>query len=983
MPSHNGQTKKRSNRGASTLAFAATFSLWSCALGIAHGAEPAPAPTTASPAAPASLRERVDQLIEANQVVPLAPLAADAEWLRRISLDLIGRIPSTAEARQFLDDPAPNKREAAVDRLLASPEHARHMATVFDVTLMERRPEKYVSVAEWQKFLLDSFLVNKPYDQLAREILAADSVDPAKRPASRFLLDREAEGNVLARDVGRMFFGMDLQCAQCHDHPSISDYYQADFQGLYAFFNRALLFTEKPEKDKDGKDKKPLTYLAEKADGDVAYQSVFDASRKGTALPKIPFGQSIAEPSYPKGQEYTVAPAKDVRPVPKYSRLAQLSGAVTSGDNPAFRRAIVNRLWAQLMGRGLVEPVDLHNDGNPPTHPAVLALLAAEFPVMKFDIRAMLRELALSRTYARSLDLPPEIDQRGAELAAQLATLTAARDQAEAAKQKSQAAATEALAVVTKARMAATPVADELAKAQGAVAAAKKSLEASTAIVAAAQASLPGKQDAARLVAEASARTQETAQKLAGDKALVDAAAKIKVRADQLTKEVADLQKSLTDNQAIVKTATDELAAQQPLVGPFEAKYAPLQKELAAAVEVSKAADVRLRADASAALDAAERLAEAQAVVAVHNASASVATARDGAANAAAELAAARAAVTAFDSEMTAANQSLVTAQQTMSSATQAMEVTLQQQAEKKSVLEAVTDALAKTEIAVQKAPESAELKQAATALKTKVDQLTAEAKTFATQIAEREAAMKAAADAMQASQQAVEDATAKLATLNTAAQTCEQAATTAEQQISVAMTGVDQARQTVAERASVRAAAATLKPLTPEQLAWSMMQAAGVVDRERAAVMAEWEKNHPTPDATATAAKSRDVEIALNQKLKGNVAPFIATFAGAPGQPQQVFAATADQALFLANGGLVRGWLAPAAGNLVDRLVKLEDANAFATELYLSVMSRKPTDVETKEVGDYMSPRKADRAAAVAELAWALFCSSEFRFNH
>jgi excinuclease UvrABC ATPase subunit len=318
-----------------------------------------------------------------------------------------------------------------------------------------------------------------------------------------------------------------------------------------------------------------------------------------------------------------------------------------------------------------------------------------------------------------------------------------------------------------------------------------------------------------------------------------------------------------------------------------------------------------------------------------------------------------------------------------MASANQAMEETRKQQAEQKLTQEAVAEALAKTEIAQQKLPESTELAQAVTSLKTKLEQLAGEAKAVTAQLAQREAAIKTAADAIVTSQQAVDAATARLAALNTTAQTCEQAAGTAEQQIGVAIATVDQARQNVAERASVRAAAATLKPLPPEQLAWSMMQAAGVVDRERAAVSAEWDKNHPTPDAAALAGKARDVEVTLNEKLKGNVAPFISTFAGAPGQPQQVFAATADQALFLANGGQVRGWLAPADGNLIDRLVKLEDANAFASELYLSVMSRTPTADETKEVADYMGPRKADRPAAVAELAWALFCSSEFRFNH
>ncbi|MBI3875842.1 MAG: DUF1549 domain-containing protein, partial [Verrucomicrobia bacterium] len=136
--------------------------------------------------------------------------------MRRVHLDLIGRIPSADEARAFFADVSPDKRAKLVDRLLASPGHARQMATVFDVMLMERRPEKSVKAAEWQQWLFNSFATNKPYNELAREILAADGSDEKLRVASRFYLDRDAEQNLLARDTGRIFFGKDLACAQCH-----------------------------------------------------------------------------------------------------------------------------------------------------------------------------------------------------------------------------------------------------------------------------------------------------------------------------------------------------------------------------------------------------------------------------------------------------------------------------------------------------------------------------------------------------------------------------------------------------------------------------------------------------------------------------------------------------------------------------------------------------------------------------------------------
>ena len=143
---------------------------------------------------------------------------------------------------------APDKRARLVDRLLTTPQHARQLATFFDLMLMERRPQKHVDLGAWQQFLFASCLTNKPYHQLVREILSADGADEATRPAARFLLDREGEPSTLVRDTGRILFGMDLSCAQCHDHPNVPDYVQRDYHGLFAFFNRTYLFTRDRDK---------------------------------------------------------------------------------------------------------------------------------------------------------------------------------------------------------------------------------------------------------------------------------------------------------------------------------------------------------------------------------------------------------------------------------------------------------------------------------------------------------------------------------------------------------------------------------------------------------------------------------------------------------------------------------------------------------------------------------------------------------------
>lgn len=523
--------------------------------------------------AQAPLHQRIDQLIAAgrpNFEAQAAPLASDAEFLRRVYLDLTGSIPTVVDIRTFLDDKSPSKRRQVIERLLASPEHARHLQDVFDVMLMERRGDKYVPRAQWQEFLRTSFVANKPWDQLVREIMSADGIEAKQRPAAKFYLEREAEPNIVTRDISRLFLGMNLQCAQCHDHPVVDDYKQDHFQGVFAFLNRTFIFAPA----KNNRDK---AVLAEKAEGEVSYQSVFDPAKvTKTTMPRMPGRPPVAEPKFDKGKEYSVAPAKDVRPVPKFSRRAQLAQQITDKDNVRFRRNIANRLWAMMMGRGLVHPVDFDHTANAPSHPELLTLLADEFAVMKFDIRTMLRELALTKTYQRASEMP---------------------------------------------------------------------------------------------------------------------------------------------------------------VG---------MKELR---------------------------------------------------------------------------------------------------------------------------PE-----------------------TFAV---------------------------------------------------------------------------ALLRPLSPEQFARGLMQATGFTDSERKGL-----------------GKNLN-EQALHARLAGGITPFIATFGAQAGQPEGTFEATIDQTLFLANGDLVRGWLAPRSGNLLDRLTPLQDSAAVADELYLSVLTRRPVDDEKKEIADYLKGRTRDRVAALQELAWALVASAEFRFNH
>ncbi len=307
-------------------------------------------------AADSPLHERIDRAIEASHDGRLAAPATDGEFLRRACLDLTGMIPTADEARAFLDDPSPYKREKLIDRLLDGPEFPRRMQVVFDVMLMERRPDLHVPAAAWEGFLLDAFAENRPLDRVIRDILSADGSDPAHRGPAKFVLDRGADPNLLTRDVGRLFLGRDMQCAQCHDHVLYNDYKQAHYYGLFAFFSRSYLV----------QDGKGVATVAEKADGDVTFKSVFKKKVTNTTGPRILDAEPVAEPAVAKGQEYWVAPADKVRAVPRYSRRAQLVKALVPDKAPEFSRNLANRLWAVVMGRGLVHPLDLHTADNPP-----------------------------------------------------------------------------------------------------------------------------------------------------------------------------------------------------------------------------------------------------------------------------------------------------------------------------------------------------------------------------------------------------------------------------------------------------------------------------------------------------------------------------------------------------------------------------------------------------------------------------------------
>lgn len=360
-------------------------------------------------AAEESLHQQIDAIIARQAAgqspIPsadklLAPPADDPQFVRRVYLDLAGRIPSGAELTAFLDDSRPDKRAALIAALLAGPDYPRRMQDLLHAMLMERRGDD----PQWRAFLAAACEANEPWDRIVREILSPDPEDPAKRGAAYFYTKRldkigqqETDYPGLTRDVGRLFLGMDLQCAQCHNHLFIDDYKQQDFQGLFVVFQNASI----------RRDVKYPAVAEQVLTKKIEFMSVFDKVPLATG-PRVPGGRELEIPVFEKGQEYLVPPDKknNFPGIPKFRPLEVLAHELPSADNGAFTRNIANRLWFVMFGRGLVHPLDQHHSANPPSHPELLDLLTHQLAAHQLDMRWLLGELALSETYQRSSVLP-------------------------------------------------------------------------------------------------------------------------------------------------------------------------------------------------------------------------------------------------------------------------------------------------------------------------------------------------------------------------------------------------------------------------------------------------------------------------------------------------------------------------------------------------------------------------------------------------
>lgn len=321
-----------------------------------------------------SERNVVDQHVYAklrSMNIPPSPRCSDATYLRRVTIDIAGRLPTAAEQAEFLSQPEDLRRDRLVDQLLGGEDHADYFAAKWNVILRNKRPgvDLEFGTVAFHRWIRESLIDNKPYDQLVGEILTASGSIASNPPVA--WLRQVPDTNQRLEDAAQLFLGQRIQCARCHHHP-YEKWSQADYGHLAAFFSTVS------KRDSGNRELPRFTW------------------RVGGASAKHPkTGQSLP----PAGLGADVAPS-----TAEQDPREQLVHWMTDPSNPFFARSLVNRYWKHFMARGLVEPEDDMRVTNPPSNPELLDAVAEEFVASGFDLQALVRLICTSNTYAASSD---------------------------------------------------------------------------------------------------------------------------------------------------------------------------------------------------------------------------------------------------------------------------------------------------------------------------------------------------------------------------------------------------------------------------------------------------------------------------------------------------------------------------------------------------------------------------------------------------
>jgi hypothetical protein len=367
-----------------------------------------PIPGAGKTAAPAELAKIIDAEIAlrlAQDKVPASKLCDDSEFIRRVYLDVTGVIPPVEKVTAFLESSDLAKREKLIDTLLQEPGYAKQMAEIWTHLLIPQDSNNRVLAVEpLYKWLEAGFSKNKPWSRIVEEVVTASGTTEANGATTFFVGNPSPDK--MTDQVTKLFLGVQLQCAQCHNHP-FTNWKQDEYWGMAAFFLKVKQTGSPKQAAKDGSS---ISITEETG-------AMKGVGKKKGALPE---SAKILPPKFLGAERPSIDRFSPARPV--------LAKWMISDKNPYFARAAVNRLWAHFFGRGFVNPIDDMHDANPATHPELLIALSEQFKRNNYDVQYLVRSMLLSETYQRT-SRPTSGNETDAELFSRMYVKTMSPEQ--------------------------------------------------------------------------------------------------------------------------------------------------------------------------------------------------------------------------------------------------------------------------------------------------------------------------------------------------------------------------------------------------------------------------------------------------------------------------------------------------------------------------------------------------------------------------
>jgi hypothetical protein len=323
-----------------------------------------------------------------NGIRPSDP-ADDAEWVRRVHLDIVGHIPDLETVQKFIADKDKAKRSKLIDKLLDDdPGYVRNFTTIWTNNLIGRRaPQQNTGILRGtlQKFLRESFGKNRGWNEIVSDLIAAEG-NNQENGATNFLLSHMNDNAVPATAISsKLFLGLQVQCTQCHNHP-FNEWKQNAFWEFNSFFKQDRAVPVREYNEKTGREDVIAAQLLHMDFGGPIY---FER-RNG-----------LMEVAYPKFM------GNEVNPEAATNRRKELAALITAGDRTQLADAMVNRMWGQFFGYGFTKPIDDMGPHNAPSNPALLDRLSREFVTAKYDLRQLIRWICNSEAYNLTSRLNP------------------------------------------------------------------------------------------------------------------------------------------------------------------------------------------------------------------------------------------------------------------------------------------------------------------------------------------------------------------------------------------------------------------------------------------------------------------------------------------------------------------------------------------------------------------------------------------------